>query len=458
MSNVMTCEIPLNEIKQYILANVELQRQDLATARLLMQGAPGSGKSDIMRQICEENGWVLSVKYLSNMSLEQVTGIPCRVESGETASWTRPELFTFNNPEYAPEAYLQAEKEYAAAKTPEEKAAADETKNKFTKVLLIDDFHLADRIMQKYLFQVLTYKSLNGYSLPPNTAILLAGNRSTDKALANPVPAPIMNRMSVFQVTTTPEDWLENFAFKNNVRGDICSFIHRRGEFLAQEPIESAAWASPRSWTFLSRQMDVFEKMFGSLEINKLKELANGLIGPECTSEFIAYRELFAKWDFDQLSKMTIENLIPMFEDEASNNPTSVYAIVTSAVNWMIQTFRNENMVVTDKVKFAINYTYEVLSNMAVMKSKNNVAIKPLVIAGTKYINLFQKSMQNTIKDHNTLREMDKLLELFMLNMEKKRDTDWVFYGILSEIWEIPYDDGDEEEIAAAEQRISKRR
>ena len=98
--------INLNKIKDYVKSNVALQCEMLHAPRLAIQGAPGTGKSDIIREICEENNWVLSVKYLSNMSLEQITGIPCKVEQGSTAVWTKPELFNFDFPEYAPEAYM----------------------------------------------------------------------------------------------------------------------------------------------------------------------------------------------------------------------------------------------------------------------------------------------------------------------------------------------------------------
>jgi hypothetical protein len=98
--------VNLNKIKNYVKSNVALQCNVLHAPRLAIQGAPGTGKSDIIREICEENNWVLSVKYLSNMSLEQITGIPCKVEHGSTAVWTKPELFNFDFPEYAPESYL----------------------------------------------------------------------------------------------------------------------------------------------------------------------------------------------------------------------------------------------------------------------------------------------------------------------------------------------------------------
>ena len=185
--------IKLNDVKKYITANVNLQLKQRAAARLYMIGAPGCGKSDIVREICQENKWGLAVRYISNMSIEQMTGLPVKPTEGEVATWSVPELFNFNNIEYKPEGYQ-------IGKTPT--------------VLLLDDFHLCDRTMQRYMFQLLTYMGLNGYHLPANTAIILAGNRNNDKAGAMPIPAPVCNRMMFIEVTSEAEDWLKNFALK----------------------------------------------------------------------------------------------------------------------------------------------------------------------------------------------------------------------------------------------------
>ena len=211
-------EMPLNEVKPFIVANVKLQCEKDTTARICIVGSPGCGKSDLMRQVCQENKWGLVVKYLSNMPYEQITGIPCKVESGDLAKFTKSELFNFDTMDYKPD-------NYDPLTTPT--------------VLMIDDFHLADKSIQKYLFQLLTYKAINSYKLTSNVAIVLAGNKITDRALAHTIPAPVMNRIAVYEVKANSEDWLKNFAFKNGVRHDIMSFINQKGDlYLVQTPVQ----------------------------------------------------------------------------------------------------------------------------------------------------------------------------------------------------------------------------
>jgi hypothetical protein len=431
--------IPLNNIKKYVEANVMLQCKQLHAPRLAIQGAPGTGKSDIIHEICEEKGWVLSVKYLSNMSLEQITGIPCKVENGSTAIWSKPELFNFDFPEYAPEAYYTA--------------SEDEQKN-YTKILLIDDFHLADRIMQKYLFQLLTYKSLNGYKLPENTAILLAGNRNTDKALANPIPAPVCNRLMFMEVKSDVQDWLNNFAIKNGIRNDITSFLYHQGDvYLSSEPLESGAWASPRAWTYLSYQMDACESVNGTLDITELKNIAAGLIGPEYASKFIEYRELFAKWNFDMLYAMGIDAAKEKYKAGVESNITDCYAIISAGTAWLLNMYKKYNFDVNhpdlkDKMQFVYDTFIFLLVFPGVKGVRRNT--RPLVVAGTKYIQMYQQAL-----DKKFISPKASLLNAFIKTcMAKQEPEDYIFYDLLGVVFDLDFPAADKEKIKKAKAKL----
>lgn len=437
MSEITSCEMPINEIKPFIEANVNLQLEKHATSRLFMAGAPGCGKSDIMRQICEENNWALKCIYISNMSLEQLTGIPCKIEEGSEAVWSKPEIFNFKNLDFEPENYNE------------------ETS---TTILFLDDIHLADKIFQKYLFQILTYKSLNGYKLPKKCAIILAGNRNTDRALANVIPAPVMNRISIYEVTSNANDWIKNFAFNYGVRNDIMSFIHAKGDvFLSQEPLENVPWASPRSWTFLSDQMNAYEKLNGELTLEKLKVLSTSLIGTEYTNEFIAYREIFSKWDINTFIKMNNEDMIDIFEKEINKNPVAAYAIINAGVTWMLQKVKEQNFDHKDKIVIDSTKTlYNIMTNMLQVKC-NGCTIKPLVIAGTEYICLYQNALNQHLSKNNKNIYYDflNILKLFLSFLEQKRSIDWIYYEILAFCFHLEISNEDLIEIEKSKKELN---
>lgn len=434
MSEITGSEMPINNIKKFIIANVNLQLKRHTTSRLFMAGSPGCGKSDIMKQLCEDNNWGLKCVYLSNLSLEQLTGIPCKIESGSEAVWSKPEIFNFKDLEYKPDNY-------------------DE--NESTTILFLDDIHLADKIFQKYLFQILTYKSLNGYKLPSKCAIILAGNRNTDKALANTIPAPVMNRISVYEVTSDSQDWLKNFAFINNVRDDITSFINAKGDkYLSQDPIENTPWASPRSWTFLSEQMDAYEELNGSIKINDLKTIATGLIGSEYTSEFIAYREIYSKWDIEELRLKSDEELISLFTKEVELNPMAAYAIINASNSWMFSIIKNKKFDKNDNdVIDAINFTYKIMTCMLQVKCKG-VFLKPLIISGSEYICTFTNAMSDYFSKHNINCNVKEILNIFTSNLKQERDIDWIYFEILAHIFKVPLSDDDISSIEKAKENM----
>ena len=300
------------------------------------------------------------------------------------------------------------------------------------------------------MFQLLTYKGLNDYRLDDNVAIILAGNRITDKAGAMPIPAPVCNRMMFIEVEVDVQDWLMNFAFKNNVRDDIISFIHNKGDvYLSMNPIESASWASPRSWTFLSSQMDSYEKRFGKISLDVLRVMAVGEVGPEAASEFITYRELFAKWDFDKLCKRNINELSVEFAEESKKNPTSIYAIISAAVSWMVRIYReNDYDVNNETVKKAAEFTYDVLTSFLLMRIKG-VNPVPMVLAGTKFINLYSSS------DGNNDTKTRRLSKLFLSNLSRDRDLDYLFLEIISNIFHAKLEEEDIERIKQAKKNLN---
>lgn len=425
--------IKLNDIRPFIKGNVALQIAEKWAPRLYIQGPAGCGKSYIIRDICAENGWALKTFFVSNSAIEMLTGLPCKVEKGDGAAWTKPEILdmSMDKLEYIPKNYVPGE-------TPT--------------VLLLDDFHLCDRMMQKYMFQLFTEMGLNGYKLLKNTAIIIAGNRAQDKAGAMPIPAPVCNRMLFVEVASESEDWIKNFAISHNVRGDIITFIHNKGDvFLTQEPLESAAWASPRAWTYLSAQMDAYEKACGQLDLHTLMTMASGLIGDTYAKEFVAYRELFAKWNFAELIKENFADVCKRYKEECSKNPTAIYAIITAAVTWLVGVYKKAEYDSKDeKVTEAAKFTYETMAYILSLKLKN-VTTAPLVASGTKYIYTYQSTFDKNESTNNAA----SLAKLLLNNMKQKRDIDWIFYEMFATMFKLKLDENELKSINKAKDNLA---
>lgn len=264
----------VSEMEKYIQLKIQISKtnSDNRDSILWISGQPGIGKTHTLEAICKKNGWGLSAKYMGTMPLEMITGLPLIFnddsDKEKSVQWTQPELVNMS----------------FDVKPKDDKSPI---------ILFLDDAHLCDKGIQKYMFQLLTYKSIHGHHLPDNVIIVMAGNRASDHAMYNQIAAPIANRIFFIDVQANSEDWINNFAIDYGIDDSIIAFIKRSPENLVKTPLESQAWTSPRSWTYLSNSL--IQKT--DWTIDELIIVANGHLGKETAGKFIEFRELLAKWN-----------------------------------------------------------------------------------------------------------------------------------------------------------------
>lgn len=312
----------LNDAKKWIQTAVRFQQSSLKNGRscsyLYLAGPPGIGKSEMFEQICQENGWGLIVKYMGTLLTEQITGLPkATSEDSNFTEWTIPEIFNFKNPR--------------VQRNPNQEGQPI--------ILLLDDAHLCTKTIQSYMFQLLTYRCIHDHILPDDVIIFLAGNRSSDAANFQNILAPISNRLDFREVKAEVDDWVSNFAIKNNVRQDIIAFLqHTEGSFQTT-PLESQPWASPRSWTHASYHIDAYIDNFGEEpELDDLLNILAGHVGYEPATSFVEFKEYLMKWNSRGIleGKENMPNINQLCKVDC-------YALMTALSNDFINILKEKN-------------------------------------------------------------------------------------------------------------------
>jgi hypothetical protein len=269
----------INEAENYIEANIALQylmtKENKSCAVLMLLGSPGIGKTQVMSEFCEKHGYGLIVHHMAIMLLEMLTGLPRPGHQEGTIEWSKPEILNFD------------------------KLLIPSKNSKI--ILFLDDIHLCTKEIQKYLFRLIdsNNRGIHGYSLPDNVAIVMAGNQDTDKAGFQQILAPVSNRIYFQKVHSDAKCWINNFAIKNGIRIDIISFIDQHTDMISSDPLESKAWASPRSWTNCSKQIDMLQKIRqkDELDVIDLLNVCSGIIGEEFAKSFVEYVKVLSKWN-----------------------------------------------------------------------------------------------------------------------------------------------------------------
>jgi hypothetical protein len=194
----------------------------------------------------------------------------------------------------------------------------------------------------------------------------MAGNRSSDKAGFQQIMAPISNRICFLDVNCSVDDWIKNYALKNNVRTDIITFLQSNPTYFQSTPLESAAWASPRSWTYASNMLDSWEDQGSILNVTKLTTIVAGHVGFEYAAEFVKYKELMMKWNAYALLNGGGE-----LPDIGKLTKIDHYTLMASCIGELLKAFRLDKYDITPSLENNIDIFKTILEE--IMKRSKEV-------------------------------------------------------------------------------------
>lgn len=251
----------LSKAKEIIF---ELVKHDDMPA-IMLWGPPGVGKSMCIKQCADELGWKMIDLRLAQMNPVDIRGIPVADRENGRAQW------------------------YPPAEFPDEKRDGKHG------ILFLDEIANAPRDVQTAALQLVLDRRLGGYCLPDGWRVIAAGNRVFDRAgsyqmassLANRfIHLPICSSMPPLEVSKESvdvnlEDW-KSWAYGVGVQEEIIGFLNYRQNLLWASTGQ-VAFATPRTWEFVSKIMSVFSS------IDKAKEAVAGCIGDGPAAEFLAF-------------------------------------------------------------------------------------------------------------------------------------------------------------------------
>lgn len=182
-------------------------------------------------------------------------------------------------------------------------------------VLFLDELNAAPPLVQAACYQLILDRRIGEYQLPDGWAIIAAGNRETDRAITHRMPSALSNRFVHIDFTVDHDEWL-SWGQKNNIAGDILSFIQFRPNLLHDfNPDKNErAFPSPRSWQFASQVITSAPPQ------DLLSELLEGTIGKAATTELLAFLKIFNHLpDINEIINTPLQAQVP-------SDPAILYA------------------------------------------------------------------------------------------------------------------------------------
>ena len=260
-----------NEYGEYVIPRVH-QRP------VLLLGAPGIGKTQIMEQAARECKVALVAYTITHHTRQSAIGLPF-ISKKE-----------YGGKEYSATEYTMSE---IVASIYDRMRETGLTEG----ILFIDEINCVSETLAPAMLQFLQCKTFGNHEIPEGWVIVAAGNPPEYNKSVRDFDVVTLDRVKKIMVEPDYRIWKE-YAYKENIHPAILSYLELRSNcfYQMETTIDGRQFATPRGWEDLSRMMEVYER----LNKNITKEVVGQYIQHERISvEFAEYYELYQKYQQD---------------------------------------------------------------------------------------------------------------------------------------------------------------
>lgn len=357
--------ISVSELQSLVKMNLETIKMFPAGSAkippIMIWGAPGIGKSTVIREIADEMGIGFIDVRLSQREPVDIRGLPVPSEDG--VKWI------------------------VSSEWPRDPNSRG--------IILFDEISSSDRSLQVAAYEFILDRRLGDlYKVPDGWYILAAGNRIEDRAVAMTMSSALANRFLHVELKENAEDW-GKWAVETGLHPAVCSFIRFRPELLFKMENENLerGWPSPRAWERVSIMLKLAEN--NKMTQKMAQKLVYGLVGNGAGSEFMTFYKNSDIME-DVLDVMTDPNK----DMDVPDSPDRKYALVSALVYylWKGKTEKDLEMRLSGFFKICMKLS----NDFAAM------AIADAMASETKF-NKFSQGKMSKILSHPMYKEWAKV-------------------------------------------------
>ncbi len=262
---------------------------------ILGLGAPGVGKSQLIKQIGEKYGYKVIDIRLAQMSEVEIGGLIYPNESRTKTVWLSPEILP------------------------------DEERDGKNTILLLDELTSCTKRVQVAAYQLILDRRVGQYKLPEGTFVVALGNREDDDGVYIQLAGPLADRFEIHYIEPDFHDWKYDFALKNDVHPWVIEYLTFKPSALHNqaEGENNMIFATPRSWVRVS---DIL-KFNSDISMPVIKHKIIGNVGETEGRQFIEYCK-------KQNKPITADAYLS--GAPAPNSPEEVSVLIYAVINKMM--------------------------------------------------------------------------------------------------------------------------
>lgn len=271
IKNSMIAYFSKDEFGNYIIP-IEKQRP------IFMIGAPGIGKTAIMKQIAEALGVGLVSYSMTHHTRQSALGLPIIKKK------------TYDGVEYDISRYSMSEIIASAYDMMEDTGIREG-------ILFLDEINCVSETLAPSMLQFLQYKVFGQHKLPDGWIVVTAGNPPEYNKSVREYDIVTLDRLKVINVEPNFDVWKE-YALNYNVHGSILSFLEIKKEFfyIVETTAEGKNYVTARGWEDLSKMIYLYEK--NNIKVDETL-ISQYIHHKAVAKEFAVYYDLYNKYKSD---------------------------------------------------------------------------------------------------------------------------------------------------------------
>ena len=385
-----------DEYGEYVIPSVH-QRP------VLLLGAPGIGKTQIMEQAARECGVALVAYTITHHTRQSAIGLPF-ISKKE-----------YGGREYSATEYTMSEIVASIYNRMSETGLSEG-------ILFIDEINCVSETLAPAMLQFLQCKSFGNHEIPKGWVIVAAGNPPEYNKSVREFDVVTLDRVKKILVEPDYQTWRE-YAYKENMHPAILSYLslHNDRFYHVENTASGVRFVTARGWEDLSSILYGYEDLDltpdADLVLQYLQE-------PETARDFAGYYDLYAKYRQDyripellsgRISEEEFQDRCNLVQQASTDEKISVAGLLLDGWNSFFQQFQKEDQFTT-----ALHDTLKQI-RAALLREET---LDEIIIQRKQALKVKLENHLISSADYEQNEQITKILESCLVETRKKRVND----------------------------------
>ncbi len=294
-------------------------------------GAPGIGKSSIVKKIANDKDLEFIDLRLSLLDPTDLKGIPFFNAETKEGVWAKPSFLPS----------LEGSKG----------------------ILFLDEINTAPPAVQASAYQLILDRRVGEYELPEGWSIVAAGNRETDRGVVYKMPPPLANRFVHFEMEVNFNDW-KNWAYAVKIESSIIAYLaYDKSMLFTFDPRSNEkSFATPRSWEYVDSIIK------SGIESELILDSISGAVGRESAIGYLSFKKVMK--DLPDLNNILDGSLTTLEEEDSK----VMMALAIGLVNALLENSNDE--AIDNVLKFSLQLPGEFSIMLVKDMQQNNIDVE----------------------------------------------------------------------------------